>query len=74
MKSDAFTRGGAVNMPCSTRQLRPSERAFVTALRKLGYGRFESLQIRRGELVLDGDSDEAEHVFRDDPERCSGLI
>lgn len=53
MKSDAFTRDGVVSTPCSTRELRPSERAFVTALRKLGYGRFESLQIRSGELVLE---------------------
>ena len=34
------------------RDLRPSERQFVIAMRQLGYGRFESLQIRRGELVL----------------------
>jgi hypothetical protein len=33
-------------------ELRPSERDFVIAMRQLGYGRFESLQIRRGELVL----------------------
>ena len=37
----------------STRDLRPSERRFVTAMQQLGYGRFESLRIRHGELVLD---------------------
>lgn len=39
--------------PASTRDLRPSERAFVTAMRQLRFGRFESLRIERGELVLD---------------------
>lgn len=39
--------------PRSTRDLLPSERAFVSALQRLGYGRFESLQIRGGELVLE---------------------
>jgi hypothetical protein len=38
--------------PASMHDLRPSERQFVIAMRELGYGRFESLQIRRGELVL----------------------
>jgi hypothetical protein len=37
----------------STRDLLDSERAFVVALRRLGYGRFESLQIRGGELVIE---------------------
>src|SRR5271154_6293394 len=32
--------------------LSTAERDFVVAMRQLGYGRFESLQIRRGELVL----------------------
>jgi hypothetical protein len=34
------------------RDLRPSERQFVIAMRQIGYGRFECLRIRRGELVL----------------------
>jgi hypothetical protein len=34
-------------------ELRPSERRFVAAMQELGYGSFESLQIRAGELVLD---------------------
>jgi hypothetical protein len=37
----------------STHDLRPSERRFVTAMQELGYGRFESLRIERGEFVLD---------------------
>jgi hypothetical protein len=39
--------------PTSTRELRPSELRFLHAMQELGYGRFESLQIRLGELVLD---------------------
>jgi len=37
----------------STHDLLPSERAFVVAMSELGFGRFESLGIQRGELVLD---------------------
>jgi hypothetical protein len=37
----------------STHDLLPSERRFVTAMQQLGYGRFESLRIQRGEFVLD---------------------
>jgi hypothetical protein len=37
----------------STHDLRPSERRVVTAMQELGYGRFESLRIQRGEFVLD---------------------
>jgi hypothetical protein len=33
--------------------LRPSEVRLVTAMRQLGYGRFESLQIHCGEFTLD---------------------
>jgi len=39
--------------PKSTVDLRPSERRFLNAIRELGHGRFESLPIRDGELVLD---------------------
>ena len=39
--------------PTSTHDLRPSERAFVTAMQRLCFGHFESLLIERGELVLD---------------------
>jgi hypothetical protein len=39
--------------PKSIRDLRPSERQFVDAMRRLGHGRFESVRIQRGELVLE---------------------
>ncbi|MFN7994892.1 MAG: hypothetical protein U0Q18_14900 [Bryobacteraceae bacterium] len=39
--------------PRSSRDLRPSERRFLLAMQQLGYGRFEDVPIRRGELVLD---------------------
>jgi hypothetical protein len=34
-------------------ELRPSEKRFVAAMQRVGYGSFESLRIRVGELVLD---------------------
>jgi hypothetical protein len=39
--------------PATTHELLPSEVAFVAAMQELGFGRFEYLQIRGGELVLD---------------------
>jgi hypothetical protein len=39
--------------PVTTHELLPSEVAFVAAMQQLGFGRFECLQIRGGELVLD---------------------
>lgn len=39
--------------PATTRDLLPSERAFLDATHRLGYGRFELLRIENGELVLD---------------------
>jgi hypothetical protein len=36
-----------------TAKLLPSEERLVAAMRELGYGRFESVQIRRGELLLE---------------------
>ena len=41
-----------MNRPVSTRDLRPSERAFMSAMSHLGFGRFEYLRIEQGELVL----------------------
>lgn len=41
-----------MSRPTSTRDLLPSERSFVTAMQQLGFGRFKSLRIERGELVL----------------------
>jgi hypothetical protein len=42
-----------MNRLISTSQLRSSERAFVNAMQRLGFGRFEFLRIDKGELVLD---------------------
>lgn len=39
--------------PTTTADLLPSEAAFIDAMQNLGFGRFEHLQIRGGELVLD---------------------
>ena len=38
--------------PASTEELLGSERKFISAMHQLGFGRFERLLIRRGELVL----------------------
>ena len=42
-----------MNRVISTSDLRASERAFVAAMQRLGFGRFEFLRIDSGELVLD---------------------
>ena len=42
-----------MSRPALTRDLLPSERTFVAAVSRLGFGRFEYLRIERGELVLD---------------------
>jgi hypothetical protein len=42
-----------VARPISRVDLRLSERRFLFALEQLRFGRFESLKIQRGELVLD---------------------
>ena len=39
--------------PVTTQDLVPSEATFLAAMQRLGFGRFEYLQIRGGELVLD---------------------
>jgi hypothetical protein len=41
-----------MTQPVTTHDLLPSEAAFVAAMQQLGFGRFERLQIRGGELVL----------------------
>ena len=38
--------------PVTTQDLLPSEVAFIAAMQELGFGLFELLQIRGGELVL----------------------
>lgn len=42
-----------MNPPVTTKDLLPSEAAFVPAMQRLGFGRFEFLRIHNGELVLD---------------------
>ena len=39
--------------PITTQELLPSEATFLAAMQELSFGRFEYLQIRGGELVLD---------------------
>ena len=39
--------------PKSTCELRPKERRFLHAMQEHGHGRFESMRICQGELVLD---------------------
>jgi hypothetical protein len=42
-----------MNRILSTTELRSSERAFLAAMQRLGFGRFEYLRIKNSELVLD---------------------
>jgi hypothetical protein len=41
-----------MTQPATIQDMLPSEVAFVAAMQQLGFGRFEYLQIRGGELVL----------------------
>lgn len=41
-----------MTFPATMQDLLPSEASFLAAMQQLGFGRFEYLQIRRGELVL----------------------
>ena len=41
-----------MTQPVTIQDLLPSEVAFVAAMQQLGFGRFEYLQIRHGELIL----------------------
>jgi hypothetical protein len=43
----------AMTSPVTTHDLLPSEAAFLTAMQDLGFGIFQQLLIRSGELVLD---------------------
>jgi hypothetical protein len=42
-----------MNREISTSDLRSTERIFVAAMQRLGFGRFESIRIDHGELILD---------------------
>ena len=44
---------GTARRPSSTAELLPSERRFVAAMTELGWGSFEHIRLRAGELVLD---------------------
>ena len=39
--------------PCFTGDLTPLEQRFLAAMREVGFGRFEFVQVRNGEIVLD---------------------
>jgi hypothetical protein len=39
--------------PCLNGDLSPSEQRFLAAMREVGFGRFEYVQIRKGQIVLD---------------------
>lgn len=39
--------------PATTGDLLPTEAAFLAAMQRMGFGRFEYLQIRDGQLLLD---------------------
>ena len=41
------------SMPGFTGDLSPSERRILAAMREVGFGRFEFVQIREGQIVLD---------------------
>ena len=41
-----------MNQPTTTHDMLPSEATFLAAMQRLGFGRFEYLQIRGGELDL----------------------
>ena len=41
------------NPTTSTEDLLPSERRFLAAMQALGFGRFEYVQIRKGDIILD---------------------
>ena len=48
--------------PVTTQDLLPSEVAFIAAMQQLGFGLFEFLPIRGGELVLDPPPVAVRHV------------
>jgi hypothetical protein len=43
----------SASRPCFTGDLTASEQHFLAAMREVGFGRFEYVQIREGEIVLD---------------------
>jgi len=51
-----------MTQPVTTQDLLPSEVTFVAAMQHLGFGLFEFLQIRSGELVLNPGPATVRHV------------
>ncbi|MCC6392072.1 MAG: hypothetical protein IT167_15840 [Bryobacterales bacterium] len=43
----------SASRPCFSRDLTPSEQRFLAAMQAVGFGRFEYVQIRNGQIVLD---------------------
>lgn len=43
----------STSKPCFASDLMPSEQRFLGAMREVGFGRFEYVQIRNGQIVLD---------------------
>ena len=43
----------STSKPCFSGDLMPSEQRFLCAMREVGFGRFEYVQIRNGQIVLD---------------------
>lgn len=43
----------STSKPCFSGDLMPSEQLFLAAMRDVGFGRFEYVQIRDGQIVLD---------------------
>jgi len=43
----------SASKPCFTGDLAPAEQRSLAAMRKIGFGRFEYVQIREGQIVLD---------------------
>lgn len=39
--------------PCFTGDLTSAEQRFLAAMREVGFGRFEYVQIRKGQIILD---------------------
>ena len=54
--------------PVTTQDLLPSEVAFIAAMQQLGFGLFEYVQIRDGELVLNPGPVTVRHVKFGTPE------
>ena len=43
----------STSKPCFTGDLSPSEQRFLAAMREVRFGRFEYVQIREGDIILD---------------------